>query len=295
MDYGKQASDASGVIAVNGAHLHYRIEGSGPPCLVVASVVYHPRTFSPQLREQFELIFVDIRPFVPSDPAFDVNQITLDTYANDIEQVCQVLGLDKVVVIGHSICGPLVLEYARRFPQRVQGVVMIAAPPCGVVEMDRASEQFWQADANMERKAVLQANAPKLTPEVLNSLDPGEVVAHTYVANGPMYWYDPHYDASWLWAGVYVNAPLFDHLFGRLFATYDLAQGPGQITVPVLLILGRYDYVVPYTLWEGQQATLPQLTYHLFDKSGHTPQLEEPDHFDQVLIEWVRRHIEPSA
>ena len=29
------------------------------------------------------------------------------------------------------------------------------------------------------------------------------------------------------------------------------------------------------------------LTIRIFEKSGHTPQLEEPDHFDEELMGWL--------
>jgi proline iminopeptidase len=72
-----------------------------------------------------------------------------------------------------------------------------------------------------------------------------------------------------------------------LFLPYDLAQGPEQITAPVFLGLGRYDYVVPYTLWDKEREKLPHLSFTLFEHSGHTPQLEDSIHFDRKLKEWL--------
>jgi len=81
--------------------------------------------------------------------------------------------------------------------------------------------------------------------------------------------------------------PIVDRLFGEMFQTYDLAQGPAEIAVPVLIAHGRYDYSVPYTLWDEHRHKLPRHTYALFEKSGHTPSLEEPELFDHALLEWV--------
>ena len=123
-------------------------------------------------------------------------------------------------------------------------------------------------------------------PEFVNTLPPSDAFIRTYVLNGPKYWYDPEYDCSALWAGVTPDMSLTTHLFGSLFAHYDLAQGP-ELTMPIFLGLGRYDYVVPYTLWEKRQKALPNLTSHLFEHSGHTPQFEEPTLFDQRLTAWL--------
>ncbi len=285
-----QSTHREGTIVVEGARLQYVIEGSGPPCLVIGSATYYPRTFSQQLRKNLELHFVDARHFASTDPshtAHAADHVTFSTYADDIEQVRQALGLDTMPIIGHSIHGIIVLEYARRYPQHVSGVGVLASPPVGLDELGPATEQFWQTDASTERKGALARNWESTPLEVVEALPPGDAFIRTYVLNGPKYWYDAEYDCSALWAGVTPDMPLTNHLFGPLFAHYDLAQGPGELSMPIFLGLGRYDYVVPYPLWDKQKNTLPNVTYHLFAHSGHTPQFEEPTVFDQKLTAWL--------
>ena len=288
------AREDTGVVEVEGARLQYRIEGQGPPCLVVGSSIYYPRAFSPGLRDHLRLIFVDLRHFAVCDPAVTPGRITIDTYAGDIERVRQTLELGDVVVMGHSIHGAIALEYARRFPAHVRGVVAIDAPPRGSNEFRPAADRFWEADASAERKGILARRLAELTPELLATLSPGEVAMRRNAALGPRNWYDPSYDGSWLWEGVVPDMLVTQRLFGELFATYDLAQGPGAITMPVLVAHGRYDYVVPYTLWEEHRHKLPRNTYALFERSGHTPPFEEPERFDQTLLAWVR-DLEPAS
>jgi proline iminopeptidase len=253
---------------------------------VIGSATYYPRTFSQQLRKNLELHFVEARHFAHVDPSQVADHVTLSTYADDIEQVRQALGLDNIPVIGHSIHGLIVVEYARRYPQHIAGLGVLASPPVGMDELVPASEQFWQTDASPERKAALARSWESTPPEVVNTLPPSDAFIRTYVLNGPKYWYDPEYDCSALWAGETPDMSLTTHLFGSLFAHYDLAQGP-ELTMPIFLGLGRYDYVVPYTLWEKRQKALPNLTSHLFEHSGHTPQFEEPTLFDQRLTAWL--------
>jgi proline iminopeptidase len=277
----------TGVIAVKSAKLQYVAEGTGVQCIVVGSSIMYPRLFAKELREHLHLIFLDMPHFVPSDDSFDINQVTLDAYASDIEQARTTLKLGTVVVMGHSIHGDLALEYARRYPQHVSHVVVIASPPVGVVELGKSSQAFWDNDASEERKQVLKTNWEKAgDTETVGKLSPGQAFIKTYVTNGPKYWYEPTYDATWIWAGMDPSAKMTTHLFD-LFKNYDLAQGPGQLKAPVFLALGRYDYVVPYTAWDGQKGKLPNLSYNLFEKSGHTPQLEEPALFDQKLLKWL--------
>jgi len=285
--HGTAQGDAD-FVDVEGARLGYRVEGHGPPCLVVGSSVYYPRVFSQALREQLRLLFVDLRQFVPSDPSFGPDRISIETYADDIEQVRQTLRLGDVVVMGHSIHGNIALEYARRHPEHVLGVAAVAADALRSAAADEAVDRLWDAEASPERKEILAHRRAELTPEVRAALSPAELFVRDFEADSPQRWYDPAYDGSWLWEGVVPNVPVMDRVYGELFMHYDLAQGPTPIRVPVLVAHGRYDFAHPPTLWDEHRHKLPTHTYVLFDRSSHTPPLEEPERFDTALLDWVR-------
>jgi len=279
----------AGVVEVDGAQLRYRIDGHGPPCLVVGSSVCYPRVFSQKLREHLQLVFADLRHFADprhfasADPSFSLDRISAQTYADDIERVRQTLELSDVVVIGHSIHGLVALDYARRYPEHVRGVVAVGSdPPGDLAEVGR----HWDADASQQRKEILARQTAQLTPQVRATLSPADMFARDYVARGPMTWFDPARDASWLLEDVLPDVPVLERA-GELFEPYDLAQGPGEITAPVLIAHGRYDYGAPYTLWEEHKHNLPRHSYVLFEESGHFPPLEEPERFDRALLSWI--------
>jgi proline iminopeptidase len=287
------AQDDTGVVEVEGARLPYRIEGHGQPCLVVGSSIFYPRVFSPELREQLQLVFVDLRHFATSDASFSLDRISIELYANDIERVRQTLELGDVIVIGHSTHGCVALEYARRYPQHVRGVVVMGSYGHLSDELPDAADRLWESDASDERKEIFARAMAELTPEVRATLSPSELFVREYVAWGPRHWFDPTYDCTWMWEGVELDASIGERFFG-LFETYDLAQGPGEITVPVLIAQGRYDYNAVYTAWEEHKHKLPRHTYALFDRSGHFPSLEEPERFDRAFLNWVQG-LEPSS
>jgi proline iminopeptidase len=240
--------------------------------------------FSQDLREQLQLIFVDLRHFAASDPAFSPDQISIDLYAADIEQLRQVLGLGDVVVIGLSVHATIALEYARRYPAHVRGVVVIGSvPQSSEHEYDVAFDQL-QQEASEERKDLQAQKEAELTPELRASLSPTEFFVREYVARGPFHWYDMTYDGTWLWEGTELNMPVLERLYE---AVDELTLASGEITTPVLIVQGRYDYGAPYTLWEAHRHKLPRHTFALFEKSAHNPPLEEPDHFDETVLAWI--------
>lgn len=285
-----KAEESSGIVTVEGAKLNYIIEGSGIPCIVIGSSIYYPRTFSQELRKHFKFIFLDLRHFVPSDETFEIDNITLDTYSDDIDQVRKALGLNKICILGHSIHSLLAFEYACKYPENTSHIIMIGIYPCGLAKGSRASDEFWELDASDERKMILKKNWENINEEAMKNLSPSEAFIKTYVTNGPKYWHDPTYDCSWIWEGVEVNMDVINHLFSAIFNEYDITESFPRIKSPVFLALGRYDYVVPYTLWDDVKEDFPNLSYNLFEKSSHTPQLEEQEIFDKKLIDWIKSH-----
>ncbi len=285
-----QAEELSGSIAVDGGKLNYVIEGSGIPCLVVGSSIYYPRTFSQELRKHFKFIFMDLRHFAPSDDSLEIDKISLATYADDIEHVRKTLGLGQICIMGHSMHSLMAFEYACKYPENTSHVIMIGIFPVGFTEGAKAGNEFWEADASDERKMILKKNWEQIPQEEMKKLTPSEALIKTYVTNSPMYWYDPSYDGSWIWEGVEANTDVFNHIAINVLSNYDITESLPRLKAPVFLGLGRYDYVVPYTLWDGVKEKFTNLSYHLFEKSGHTPQLEEPDLFDQKLIDWIKSH-----
>ena len=282
-----RSGDDEGIIEVEGARLRYVAEGQGQPCIVVGTSVFYAREFSRSLREHLRLIFVDLRHFAASDPSFGPERVSIDTYAEDIEQVRRTLGLGDVVVIGHSIHGAIALEYARRYPGHVRGVVAIGARARISAEDWAEEDRLWQDEASAEQKQIVADRVAQLTPELRAALSPEAFWVRDFLAYGPQQWLDPSYDAAWLWEGVVPNIPLLDRLYGELFDPYDLAQGPSAITVPVLVANGRHDFYAPRTIWAANRHKLPQHTLVEFEGSAHTPQLEVPAQFDQALLDWI--------
>lgn len=278
-----------GSVSVDGATLRYVVEGSGTPTLVIGSAIYYPRTFSRRLRESLRMAFIDVRHFAENDPSLGPDGISLGTYTDDIETVRRHLGFERAAIIGHSHNGNLALEYAKRFPSVASHVVLIGSPPLEVSRTLEAASAYWEDHASERRKALLRENSRALGSEDLARMAPEIAYVRQYVAESPKYWYDEAFDASFLWRGVPVNMDIIT-VFRNFFANgYRLRWHPERLKAPVLVVMGRYDYAVPPTLWDDVQAQLRNLTLHVFERSGHTPQLEEPELFDRVLLGWIRR------
>jgi proline iminopeptidase len=289
MPVGAQAGSDTGTIVAGKFRLRYRIEGAGPPAIVIGSAVYYPRVFSQNLRKHLRLVFLDHRGFAPSPGPVDTEEFALDVIVDDIERARKELGLGRVAVIGHSGHALMALEYAKKYPASVSHVIMIDMAPDLSAASAVAVERHWQESVSPERKAVMEENLRRLPNEKLALLPPGERIVRSYIRDGPRYWYDPRFDSSTLWEGVEVNADMINYVWGRVFRDIDIAKGLATFDRPVFLALGRYDFAAaPPSAWDPVRPKFRDLTVRIFERSGHTPPYEEPALFDAELLRWMK-------
>jgi proline iminopeptidase len=268
------------IVSVNGAELYYSTRGNGPACLVLSAIGTKPyeRMIPSQLSDAFQIVFVDPRGGGQStgDPA----DLTFDVLAEDLEAIRADLGAERVAVLGHSIMSALAIEYGRRCPDSVSHVITAGATPKGdMAWLAAEATAFFEADATDERKRILHENMAQLPP----SPAPGQVM----FAQTPMRFFDARFDAVPLYAEAIVRPQFLQHVLGPLTQGWDITVGASELRVPLLLAHGRYDYAVPYTLWEGIPSQLPNATLAIFERSGHQPFLEEPERFAAAVAAWV--------
>lgn len=278
----------SGHLAYDGFDFGYCLDGEGKPLLIVGSSIYYPRTFSADLRRHRRLCFIDHRGFARCRRAVAASDGDLATVVEDIERLRLHLGLGKVDVLGHSGHGYIALAYAAAHPEAVEHVVVVATGPSHAAEHMSALEDRWQAVAEPERHRRFEADIASLAGDI--AAEPERRFVHMCLRMGARSWFDPAYDARPLWAGVATHMTVFDRLWGETFRDIDTSALLGTITAPILLALGRHDYLVaPAETWERYRPLARDLTTQLFEQSAHTPQLEESALFDAALRAFLNR------
>ncbi len=284
-------SPNSGTINIDSFLLQYRIEGKGLPAIVIGSVHQYPQAFSENLREHLRLIFIDHRAFVAAPKDRENETFELDTILDDIEQIRQTLNLDQVIIVGHSGHSYMALEYAKKYPSHVSHVVMIAISPSLNLEHKSAAALYWQDLASNERKSAHNAHLQHCPEAILDKLKPGERFIKEYIRNGAKFWYDFETDAGFFWANVTMNMVIFNHIWGTVFRDIDITQGLADFNKPVFLAVGLYDFALaPFTAWYPIRDKFKHMDLFVFEKSGHVPQWEEGELFNERLLRWLSKN-----
>jgi len=249
--------------------------------MVLGARHFYPRYFPQALRRNFEIVFCDLRQWVPTPEGFEVSTITRETFFDDVQAICEAAGLERPIVTGQSQHGMIALEYATHFPEMVRGVVAIAPnAPAGSADGLEPPEDFFRRDANADRLAAherFQAQRPA-------SVETSQDFVDNYLAFSAMFWFDYTADTSYLWEGSEVNL----EVMGQVFAPAAFGEYHTQaLDVPVFLALGRYDYATPFYLWDAPRKKFSNLRYQLYDKSAHQPPYEQPQEFAADLLDWA--------
>lgn len=276
-----------GIVNIDGFNLRYCSEGKGPDALVIGSSIYYPRSFSQNLRKSLRLHFVDYRGFAEA-PLSGIGEIpSFDRLLEDIEVIRKKLSLEKCIVIGHSAHALLALEYAKKYPQHVSHVVMIGISPNLSPENAKMAERHWEESALPERKEALKEKIREFPDDKLSKLPPDQAFVKWNVRRGAQTWFDFHFDSSPLWEGVTPNMPILDFFYGKALRDIDISKGLENFKLPVFLALGRFDYIIaPPSSWDFLRPKFKNLNLRIFERSGHSPQMEEPEIFDREILAW---------
>jgi proline iminopeptidase len=285
----------SGVLTINGTPLPYLTEGTGLPCIVAGLAPSYPPLFSDRLKQRIRFVFVDFKNSWNAESPGGIEKVTMDSLVEEIDQVRNALGLEKVAVLGHSAPGLVAMEYALRHPDRVSHTILVSLEPYFNSDWIKARTKFWETEASAERKAAHTRNVERFPDDLLRRLSPRDAFALRYVRNGAKLFYDPAYDFYWAFAGKHFSTEMLNHYLKTIIANYDPRPRLASNAVPKFLALGRYDYNIPYREWDSARKTTPSLTSYIFERSAHFPMIEESALFDDRLIKWLRRTSEGGS
>ncbi|TGL56664.1 alpha/beta hydrolase [Leptospira ognonensis] len=278
---------ASGILPIEGFNLKYLIEGIGHEAIVVGSAIYYPRVFSENFKSHFKTLFLDHRGFAETTNDFQKSDFELHKILSDIEIARNHFGFGKVTMIGHSAHGYMALEYAKKFPESVSGVVIIGTGPSHGSHMAYAL-QDWEELSCPLRKEKWKADQQRFLPKIEN--DPGRAFVFYCLSAESKSWYDLSYESEPLWDGITANPLGIDYLYGEVFRDLKIEEGLESLHLPVYLALGRFDYLVaPFYTWNPYRHLFQNLHIRVFERSAHNPQKEESESFDAELLQWLER------
>jgi pimeloyl-ACP methyl ester carboxylesterase len=112
--------------------IHYEVEGSGPPVLLIQGVGVIGNGWRPQLeglRDRFTLCAFDNRGIGRSAPL--AQRTSVEAMAGDALALLDALGWERAHVVGHSMGGLIAEQLALDAPARVSSLALLCTPASG--------------------------------------------------------------------------------------------------------------------------------------------------------------------
>jgi pimeloyl-ACP methyl ester carboxylesterase len=220
--------------------------------------------FTELLAPQVRVVAVDLPGHGISEVKGEVH--TMPFVADVVHGAMQVLGVDKALIVGHSMGGYVALEFINRHPEAATGIVLLHSGPNPDTEekrenrrreialirggkkelIARAFPHVGFAPQNRERMA---AQIEALSEQITLTEDDGIVA-------------------------------LLNGMSGR----EDMNDMLRASKVPQMAILGRYDEYIPQEAADALMQNHPQMKVVWLENSGHNGFLEEPEKTAEAIL-----------
>jgi proline-specific peptidase len=234
------------------------------------------------------VIFFDQLGCGKSDKPDDTSLWRIERFVKEVDTVRQALGLDKIHLLGQSWGGWLGIEY-------------MLSKPKGIVSLTLASTSASIPQFVEEAKRLKS----ELPPEMYQAMLKYEAVKdyhHPDYEVAVAEFYNRHLCRLDPWPeplqrsgknlennAVYqtMNGPNEFIVIGNLKDWNRIDRLP-EITVPTLITVGRYDEITPACA-ETMHKGIANSEMCIFEHSGHTAHLEEPERYMAVLADFLAR------
>ena len=270
-------------LTLHGHRVAYRQAGSGPVLVLIHGITADSSTWRrvmPYLARRFTVIAPDLIGHGHS--AKPKGDYSLGAHASSVRDLLLALGHDRASFLGHSLGGGIAMQISYQFPERCERLVLLDSGGLG-------------RDVSLLLRAATLPGSDLLLPLLAASrlLEVGRMAGALLrrvglragtdieeIARGHATLSDRETRAAFLHTlrsvvepgGQRVNAA------NRLY----LAEH-----VPLLLMWGEQDSLIPVAHGRATHEQLPGSRLEVFAHSGHFPQLDEPERFIDVLIDFI--------
>lgn len=267
------------VLGDGAAPIDVRIEGSGAQTVVLLAGFPLTREIWDETARCLARTHRVVRPDLRGTGASGVTDgpYLMESLAADIAAVLDALSAERASVAGHSLGGYVALAFARMFTERVERLALVCSRlAADTPEEARRREMMAQRLERGDADALVQTYLPRLLSPESKSAHPETAARVEEIMR--------HVDsrgAAALLRGMALRS-----------ASDDVAP---DLRMPVLVIAGGQDAVVPLDESRRIAQAFPLGTLAIATRSGHVPMLEEPARTIAALEEWMGSTTPTSA
>ncbi|MFC3885547.1 alpha/beta fold hydrolase [Bacillus songklensis] len=265
-------------VKVGGIETHYHEDGNGEPLLLIhgsgpgVSAWANWRLVFPFLSQHYHLYAPDVVGFGYTERPTGI-QYSINMWVEHMITFIETMNLGRVSIIGNSFGGAIALHIANRRPDLVKKLILMgsAGIEFPITEELDAVWGYTPSFENMKKLVSTFSNDQSMA----NNDNLVELRYQASMQEG----FQEAFSAMF-------PAPRQRHVNALALTAEQL----GEIEIPVLLIHGREDRIIPLekTSWSLSQI-IPNAELHVFPNCGHWVQIEKTQPFIGQVIEFLNK------
>jgi pimeloyl-ACP methyl ester carboxylesterase len=270
-------------LTLHGHRVAYRQAGSGPVIVLVHGITSNSKTWQrvmPYLSRRFTVIAPDLLGH--GESAKPMGDYSLGAYASGLRDLLVALDHDRATFVGHSLGGGIAMQLAYQFPERCERLVLVDSGGLGrdvsvLLRMATlpGSELVLPLLATTRLLDVGRAAGGLLGRLGLHAGTDIEEIARGHATLA---------DRESRGAFIHTLRGIVEPGGQRVDAS-DRLYLAGHI--PFLLMWGEHDSIIPIAHGRRAHEQVVGSRLEVFANSGHFPQLDEPERFLDVLIDFM--------
>lgn len=256
-------------ILVNGLSMFFIAAGAGVPILFVHGNIGSSRWWAQSMDlPGYRTVAVDMPNFGRSDPVpgWTKDGADLARYADYLALFIETAGLERPVIVAHSLGGAVAQALVAKRPELVRALVLVdSGAPGGLVTPEERHPAIEAMRTNPSVLAMaLKAVVPTMSDDAwfAGLLD------------------DAQRMAAPAWIGNAVALSRFD-------CRGKLADFRG----PVLVVWGRKDVIVTEAMAHETAAAFPNATLKIVETVGHSIMVEDPGLWNGILLGFLKATV----
>jgi pimeloyl-ACP methyl ester carboxylesterase len=256
----------------NGIRLSYAEQGelSGLPILLLHGVTDSWRSFAPLLSHlPPSLHAVAVSQRGHGDSYRPTAGYSPDAFAADLAASMDAVGLNKAVIVGHSMSSSIAQCFVLRYPERVLGLMLVGSFFAGW-RASPAVVELWE-------NTVSWLTDP-IDPDFVRAFQESTVAR----------WLPADFLDCVVRESLKVPAHVWRAVFESFLAT-DFSAQLGSVTVPTRIVWGDKDVICPLREQVALTAAITGAEFVIYEGCGHAPHWEMPERFAADLAafaEW---------
>ena len=269
-------------IMVGGRRVRHRVDGAGPPVVMLHGIGRRLEDWSEQhelLQDRFRVYSVDLAGFGGSEPLTEPYTLpALASFVEDFLDGVEVAG--PAHLVGNSLGGAVAMQVAVEAPRRIASLVLVDSAGFGR-----------EVSLGLRLLAIRPLGRLLLRPS-----RPGARKVERSIFHDPAFATDARIEHAW-WLAQRPHAARVLLEISRSLGTLRgvrpqwrqrLLEGVAELEIPVLVVWGSSDRILPAAHLNAAAARLPHARTHLFDDTGHMPQIERADAFSRLVTDFWR-------